>query len=134
MWKLTVRLTELIQSSNETDDWDKICSEIAAEFGKFCLDSLKEDVMSYFPCIYVLYAKALEMTLRDFPMIIQLQIFEQMLSDVDFIQAYLATLKVFPNYESDEDTTVKQRQLKKIIEDHPSVEVKMHYYNYFRND
>lgn len=133
MWKLTIRLSELIEKSNERDDWGKISSEIAPEFGKCCLEYLKEDVMSYFSCIYVLFAKALEMTLRDFPMMIQLQIFEQMLSDVEFIQAYLATLKVFPNYGRDDETTEKQRQLKKIIEDHPSVEVKMHYYNNFKN-
>lgn len=132
MWKLTTRLSEQIGKLERKDDWDKICAEIGPEFGKFCLQYLKEDLKVHFPCIYSLYSKALGMVVGNFPIVIQLQIFELMLSDSNFIEAYLTILKACPNYGGDDKTHQEVLRLKKIIREHPSVEVKTHYYFKFR--
>lgn len=134
-WKLTVAITKLAAKSNANGkDWASIATEIAPEFGKICLDYLKEDVKSHFPCIYKLFAKVLNSM---FLTLIteetnKVKIYECLLADTDFVQGYLTTI-LNSNDLYTYDKTNYGDLWKKIFE-HPSVEVKMHYYYHSRDE
>ncbi|KAJ8712961.1 hypothetical protein PYW08_008265 [Mythimna loreyi] len=131
-WKLTVAVAKLAGKLNsDTKDWEGIATEIAPEFGKICLDYLKEDVKLHFPCIYKLFAKVLNemfstLFTGDYN---KVKIYESLLADTDFVQGYLITIL----NSSDSYSYNKENYggLWKKIFEHPSVEVKMHYY--YRN-
>lgn len=130
-WKITVAIAQLTDKANvDCKDWENMCTKIAPEFGKLCLEYLKQDVKLHFSCIYKLFSKALD---RIFKTIIpegaKLEIYECMLSDNDFVQGYLTIIDIsFESYTYDKN---KYEKLWQKILSHPSVEVKMHYY--YRN-
>lgn len=133
-WKLTVAVAKLADKSNERNNWGNIATEIAPELGKICLDYLKEDVKLHFPCIYKLFSIALT---KMFSTLIteeknKVKIYECLLADTDFIQGYLSTIENSSNmYHCDKES---YGDIWKKIFEHPSVEVKMHYYYRHRDE
>ncbi|XP_026755006.2 uncharacterized protein LOC113515069 [Galleria mellonella] len=121
-WKLIVSLVRLIKDV-KSSEWNEICSEIASELGKAYLQYLKEDVETLFPCIYVLFSQAVESTLNYFNDGAKYNVYTCMLSDQHFIQSYLTVMMLYDNYDSN-----KTKELQKIFSEHPSSEVKMHFY------
>ncbi|KAJ8711302.1 hypothetical protein PYW07_008544 [Mythimna separata] len=128
-WKLTVAVVKLVGKLNsDGKDWEGIVTEIAPEFGKICLDYLKEDVKLHFPCIYKLFAKVLNamfLTLITNDKT-KVTIYESLLADTEFVQGYLLTiLNSCDSYSYDKEN---YGDLWNKILEHPSVEVQMHYY------
>lgn len=136
MWHVIVKTTAIIDENAKREDWQQISSEMVPELGTFCLNILKEDVKAYFPCIFILFQKVLNTSLKT---ILQeyeiLQIYEVLLSDKEFIQAYLLVLNMLCYYGSNyfnDDTDpsqMKEKDIRMLIQNHSSVEVKMHYYS-----
>lgn len=121
-WKLTVAFAKLTQEHSSTED-NKI---IPLEFGKICLEYLKKDVELHFPCIYVLFSKCVKHFLNMItPEDAKLEFYNGMLSDKDYIQGNLAVIEIALDSSRDRN----YEPLWKRIASHPSVEVKMHYYN-----
>ncbi|XP_047999381.1 uncharacterized protein LOC125236573 [Leguminivora glycinivorella] len=138
-WKLTVAFTQLVQDSKmkvdrsnyseENDFWIAICKEVAPQFGKICLDFLREDIRAYFPSIDEYFTKALGVVLDDLipNQEVRLEILKHMLTE-DLTQSYLVSIRILPSYYVDckEDPLLK---FHKTILSHPSLEVKMHFYH-----
>ncbi|CAB3246220.1 unnamed protein product [Arctia plantaginis] len=121
-WKLAVAFAKLTQEHSSTKD----NNIIPLEFGKICLKYLKKDVEEHFPCIYVLFSKCVKQFLFMItPENAKLEFYEGMLSDKDFIQGYLAVIEIALDSRRD----LNYKPLWKQIVSHPSVEIKMHYYN-----
>ncbi|XP_022831520.1 uncharacterized protein LOC111359991 [Spodoptera litura] len=133
-WKLTATIAQLAEKPySEDKNWADITAEIAPEFGKICLDYLKEDVKTHFPCIYRLYSKALNTQLQliseESNKII---IYKCFLAENDFIEGYLTAIETSKDaYSYNKDTYA---DLWNQISEHPSVEIKMHYYYNSKND
>ncbi|XP_059050537.1 uncharacterized protein LOC131845487 [Achroia grisella] len=122
-WKVVVTLAKLINNV-KTSEWNAICTEIAPELGKAYQQYLKEDVETLFPCIYILYSRVIDSTLIYFTNSAKQNVYISMLSDQNFIQSYLTVINItYDKYDSD-----NIKQLRKIFYEHPSSEVKMHYY------
>lgn len=132
-WNLTVELTNLLAKIDINNDWDEMCTKCAADFGKICLKYLKTDVETHFPCIYTIFVKALtKVTENIFNEKEKLQIYESMLDDKEFIQAYLGVITILPLTNNvNENLQSNVNVIMKILSTHPSVEVKMHYYYRF---
>lgn len=142
MWNLVVKLTEIIDKTDNPED----LQAGAEELGKFCLEVLKDDVKTHFPCIYVLFEKVLRkiesvqniLPKNILPITVCLQVYEVLLSDKDFIQAYLLVLRMLTvtgHYSDMSDADkAKEIELKQLIQSHSSVEVRMHYYCLFSDD
>ncbi|KAH9641477.1 hypothetical protein HF086_006093 [Spodoptera exigua] len=127
-WKLTVALCKLAEIPySEGDNWVGITSEIATDFGQIALDYLKEDVKIHFPCIYKLYSKALNSQLHLISQErIKITIYRCFLADENFIEGYLTAIETSKeSYSYDKDM---YSDLWDQISEHPSVEIKMHYY------
>lgn len=133
MFKLAVRITELIEKHNN-ENWDTVCMNITPELSNICMEYLKEDVQEYFPSIYILYSRAVDMALGNiFPDKVKLYVCELLLTDIKFHYAYLTALQIYPNYVATEEKE-KAKKFKDMIRQHPSVEVKMHYYSKFKDE
>lgn len=133
-WKLTVAIAKLAKKPySEDKNWADITAEIAPEFGKISLDYLKEDVKTHFPCIYKLYSKALNTQLQ----LIneesnKIKIYKCFLAENDFIEGYLTAIEASKDaYSYNKDSYA---DLWNQISEHPSVEIKMHYYYNTNND
>uniref|UniRef100_A0A2A4JK73 Uncharacterized protein n=1 Tax=Heliothis virescens TaxID=7102 RepID=A0A2A4JK73_HELVI len=127
-WKLTVALTKLMEKTNSNEWYDNV-NEVEPEFGKICLDYLKQDVDTHFPCIYKLFSNALSTLFDNLDAndSFKIKIYESILADKDFVQGYLTTIDMSgQSYMYDKST---YEDLWTQIFEHPSVEVKMHYYN-----
>lgn len=122
-WKLMVALTVLVEKAYpDLKDWMNVTKKIAPEFGKLCLQYLKEDVTTYMPCIYKLFSEALNHVISLLQDDEKKEIYDAFLSDEVFIQGYLLTIQMNGSLRNNEE-------LKEKLLSHPSVEVKMHYYD-----
>lgn len=132
-WKLTLTLAKLLEKTTKTE-WELKCTEISQEFAENCVEYLKQDVNSHFPCIYVLFSRALQKIIDisrtdDWKWLL----LEKMLSDKDFVQSFLTVNCILTknNGQGCESTKQNITKITNLIKEHPSVEVKMHYYYKF---
>ncbi|KAJ2942806.1 hypothetical protein O0L34_g14994 [Tuta absoluta] len=125
-WKLTVEFTRMLQTQGFIN---KNWNAFAPEFGMKCLEYLKSDVTSYFPCIFMHFSKALTgfMEICGMPITSKMIILQCLLSDAEFIQGYLSVIYMYPKHNTSEVIKEKCIQLRNRLSEHPSMEVKMHY-------
>ncbi|XP_050358274.1 uncharacterized protein LOC126778700 [Nymphalis io] len=118
---------------DDQDDSAKIKSvnkAIAQKLGALCVKYLKEDVSNNFPSIYILFAEAFHNIFNNFNFndtnkMIALKVF---LDFKDFIPGHLFVLQSLPKYIYDDDEKALKSELLKDIQNHRSVEIKMHYW------
>lgn len=124
-WKITVALARFAEQYSSVEGEKVWYENCGSEFGKICLEYLKNDVSTHFPCIYVLFAKAVQPIMEDILTTeAKVQFFETLLTDKDFIQSYLSAIELRENNRNDDE----YKSINNLIFSHPSVEVKMHYY------
>ncbi|KPJ20337.1 hypothetical protein RR48_06076 [Papilio machaon] len=128
-WQLATNLVTLFDK-NQPIIWEDTCKKIVPEFQKICKDYLTEDTKSFFPRIYILFMNAFANVSRVFSEDIKYEICKSFVEKEDFLAGYLAALQ-FIRLLSDEKNI---KDIRENIRKHPSVEVKMHYYNMFQED
>ncbi|KPJ20704.1 hypothetical protein RR46_00115 [Papilio xuthus] len=126
-WQLTTNLVTLFYKY-QPQIWDDTCTKIAPEVGKICKEYLMKDTKSYSPRIYTLFMKAFANVFRLFSDDVIYEIFKSFIEKEDFLVGYLAALQGIKLLS--EHAIIKD--MHENISKHPSVEVKMHYYNTFR--
>lgn len=123
-WKLTVALAKLLdQYSAMGENRDE---KVGHEFGIISLEFLKSDITLHFPCIYILFSKCVKYLLDNIiakPALFKF--YDAILSDLNCIHAYLSFMEIADTNPRDEEYEQKWKR----VLSHPSVEVKMHYYN-----
>lgn len=138
-WKLTVAFAQVVHDNKvkvdrsnykeDTEYWNAICRDVAPQFGKICLDFLREDIQAFFPSIDEYYTKALGVVFNDLipNQEIRLQILRHMLTE-ELTQSYLVSIRILPSYyvDGNDDPLL---EFHKTILSHPSLEVKMHFYH-----
>lgn len=127
-WQLATQLVHLLVKDKPVD-WEKTTLELAPEFGRICQEYLKSDTVLHFPCIYILFTRALEVFKNILSEDVQYEIYKCFVQSEDFIPGYLAALKLtnlIRNHESIE-------KLKGKIRINSSIEVQMHYYDMFKS-
>ncbi|XP_063368408.1 uncharacterized protein LOC134656813 [Cydia amplana] len=142
-WKLTVAFAQVVHDNKvkvdrsnykeDNDFWIAICKEVAPQFGKICLDFLREDIQAFFPSIDEYFTKALGVVLDDLipDEGIRLEILKHMLTE-ELTQSYLVSIRILPSYcGNDKDDPLLE--FYKTILTHPSLEVKMHFYHKNKN-
>ncbi|XP_030022006.1 uncharacterized protein LOC115441373 isoform X2 [Manduca sexta] len=133
MWKLATALAKLLSEYDTTCDWDDITLDIAPEFANFCRSYLKEEVTTRFSCIYVLFSNVLHKMLNAIMSTDTIcKIYECMLKDKDFVQAFLSVTSIIPaKCYLTCSNEVKYNKIHTIIAERPVPEIKMHYYSRF---
>ncbi|CAG9559112.1 unnamed protein product [Danaus chrysippus] len=129
-WKLTVAFTSTL-CGNQIDDWDETSEKVSQIFAGLCRSHLKEHCKKYFSRIYILYSNCLNNIIDDIKIQnISWDIYNALVDEKDFIEGYLAAIKLYPEYINDcfEERAKKLRQ---IIFDNSSAEIKMHYNSKF---
>ncbi|KAI5634053.1 hypothetical protein NE865_13222 [Phthorimaea operculella] len=129
-WKLTVEFTRMLQRQGFINkNWGETCIAFAPEFGLKCLEHLRSDVTSHFPCIFMHFSKALTKFLGScsVPDTFKMIILQCLLSDAEFIQGYLTVIYMYPKHNTSEEIKEKCEQLSIRLREHPSMEVKMHF-------
>ncbi|XP_073948325.1 uncharacterized protein [Choristoneura fumiferana] len=137
-WRLTVTFANILKESKVTADceqfegddnklWDALCVQAAPKFSNCCVELLKKDIETFFPCIYEHFSKALKTILdRVNSKSFEMEVLRHILKE-DITQTYLVTILLLPSHcEEDTEDIMK---LYKVILSHPSLEVKMHCYN-----
>nr|XP_032527686.1 uncharacterized protein LOC116777970 [Danaus plexippus plexippus] len=125
-WKLTVAFTSTL-CGNQIDDWDVTCEKVSQVFAGLCRSHLKEHCKKYVPRIYILYSNCLNNIIDDIKIQnISWDIYNTLVDDKDFIEGYLATIKLYPDY-IDDCFEERAKKLRQIIFDNSSAEIKMHY-------
>ncbi|XP_038212428.1 uncharacterized protein LOC119832758 isoform X1 [Zerene cesonia] len=131
-WQLTVAFVDILDKCDRRD-WDLACESLVSEYSKICTDYIIEHCSKYFANIYVLFAQALYSCLNNFVNNNALHmLFKKMLQDEKNVQVYLAVLKLlnhFYTHVSSDEIVNHVEEIFKIVSDHPSVEVQIHYYN-----
>ncbi|CAG5044186.1 unnamed protein product [Parnassius apollo] len=129
-WKLITELVILLDR-NQPVIWEETCSKIAPEFGKICYECLRDDTKCFFPCIYILFIRSLEVFKNIFSENFHYEICTCLIQNEDFVQGYLVALTLLDLLYSED----LEKNIEKIHEKmctNSSVEVKMHYYNKFQ--
>lgn len=128
-WQLATNLVTLFDK-NQPIIWEDTCIKTAPEFGEICKNYLSKDTLSLFPRIYILFMKAFANINRLFSENIQYEICKSFVEKEDFLAGYLAALQFTTLLRDDEKIKVIRENIRK----HPSVEIKMHYYDMFQQD
>ncbi|XP_045503519.1 uncharacterized protein LOC123700369 isoform X1 [Colias croceus] len=131
-WQLTVAFVDILDKC-DTSDWDLACESLVSEYSKVCIDYIIDHCSKYFSNMYVLFAQALYNCVNNFiPTNALYILFKKILQDEKNVQVYLAVLKLLNNFYSNassDDIVNHVDEIFKIVSDHPSVEVQIHYYH-----
>ncbi|KAL0818284.1 hypothetical protein ABMA28_008772 [Loxostege sticticalis] len=132
-WKLTVEYVKHLHSTLDIDNGTEKISLHPENFGRKCLEILKQDVAKHFTRIYLIFYKVLWETLKDLCTEDErIEVFLNMLSDEDFIPGYLTITKIAAMFFSDYGGAWESGdKILQKLKGHPSKEVNMHYYYYF---
>ncbi|XP_047542464.1 uncharacterized protein LOC125074990 [Vanessa atalanta] len=103
---------------------------VVEKLGARCVDYLKEDVSNNFPSIYLLFAEAFQIVSNNFSFndINRMNAVKAFLEYEDFIPGYLFVLQCLRTNVYDDDEKALKSELMKVIQKHPSQEIKMHYW------
>ncbi|XP_068623423.1 uncharacterized protein [Battus philenor] len=131
-WELATKMVMLLET-NPQIPWEENCLKVAPQLGKYCESYLKEDTASLFPCVYILFARVLEIFENILSNAVKYEIYNLFVQDKDFVQGYLVVLRLIKRLRGD-DVILKAKTIQEEIRRHPSAEVKMHYYDVFPED
>ncbi|XP_072934421.1 uncharacterized protein [Epargyreus clarus] len=123
-----------IETQKDDSKWDIICLKTAPEFGKLCMERLKEDTSKFFPSIYELFAKVLKEIFEkfQFPSETRLSITKSILTHADVIEGYLLVIKIVPMYVHRDKEKEERFKICEKLRSHPSAEVRMHFQQILR--
>ncbi|XP_072934418.1 uncharacterized protein [Epargyreus clarus] len=142
-WKLAAEYMKIFEKhrrediETEGDDdmkWNIVCLKTAPEFGKLCMEQLKEDMVIFFPSIYRLFARALKVIFQrlNFNYETKFTIMKAIQIHADIVQGHLLVIKMLPTYLHLDKDKEERSKICEIYWSCPSAEVGMYFQQFLR--
>ncbi|XP_072934426.1 uncharacterized protein [Epargyreus clarus] len=142
-WKLAADYMKIFEKHRREDietqeddgmKWNIVCLKTAPEFGKLCMEQLKEDVIKFFPSIYRLFARALKEICQrfNFNNETRLSIIKAIQIHADIVEGHLLVIKMLPIYLHQDKEKEERSKICEILRSHPSAEVGMYFQRILR--